>query len=68
MKRYGLIVADNGSDLYVSGTFDTRWDNSLLNPAFRALKGSDFEIITLGYNPPIPDKPTNLRIGPIPPY
>ena len=67
MKRYGLIVADNGSDLYVSGTFDTRWDNDMLNPAFRALKGSDFEVITLGYNPPIPDKPTNLRIGPVPP-
>ncbi len=42
MKRYGLIVADNGSDLYVSGTFDTRWNNGLLNPAFHALRGSDF--------------------------
>ena len=25
MQRYGLIVADNGSDMYISGTFDTRW-------------------------------------------
>ena len=39
MKTYGLIVADNGSDLYVSGTYDTRWDNDLLNPAFAALEG-----------------------------
>jgi len=60
MKRYGLIVADNGSDLYISGTYDNRWNNSVLNPAFGALKGSDFEVITLGYNPPI--APTNLRI------
>ena len=34
MQRYGLIVADNGSDLYVSGTYDTRWNNGVLNPAF----------------------------------
>jgi hypothetical protein len=51
MKTYGLIVADNGSDLYVSGTYDTRWDNDVLNPAFRALKASDFEIVRLGWEP-----------------
>jgi hypothetical protein len=54
MQRYGLIVADNGSDLYVSGTYDTRWDNGVLNPAFSALKASDFEVITLGYQPTAP--------------
>ncbi|HEU4520699.1 MAG TPA: hypothetical protein VFT12_01780 [Thermoanaerobaculia bacterium] len=51
MKTYGLIVADNGSDLYVTGTYDTRWDNDVLNPAFRALKASDFEVIQLGWQP-----------------
>jgi hypothetical protein len=60
MQRYGLIVADNGSDLYVSGTYDTRWNNDVLNPAFRAITASDFEVIRLGYRPPSP--PTNLRI------
>ena len=35
MKKYGLIVADNGSDMYISGTFDTRWNNDVLNPALR---------------------------------
>jgi PKD repeat protein len=49
MKTYGLIVADNGSDMYVSGTYDTRWNNDILNPAFRALTASNFEVITLGY-------------------
>jgi hypothetical protein len=62
MKRYGLIVADNGSDLYVSGTYDTRWDNGVLNPAFGALKASDFEVIALGYQPARPAPPSNLRI------
>ncbi|MGE4067780.1 MAG: hypothetical protein AB7H88_13465 [Vicinamibacterales bacterium] len=49
MQRYGLIVADNGSDLYVSGAFDARWDNDVLNPAFAALTASDFEVISLGW-------------------
>jgi len=62
MKRYGLIVADNGSDLYVSGTYDTRWNNNVLNPAFSALTASDFEVISLGYRPTGPRVPTNLRI------
>ena len=49
MKTYGLIVADNGTDLYVSGTYDNNWDNSVLNPAFAAIKGSDFEVVQLGW-------------------
>ena len=62
MQRYGLIVADNGSDLYVSGTYDTRWNNSVLNPAFKAVTASDFDVIALGYRPAAPAAPTNLRI------
>jgi hypothetical protein len=52
MKTYGLIVADNGSDLYVQGAYDTRWDNGILNPAFSGIKASDFEVIQLGWQPP----------------
>ena len=54
MKTYGLIVADNGSDMYVSGTYDTRWDNDILNPAFSSLKASDFEVLQLGWQPSAP--------------
>jgi hypothetical protein len=62
MQRYGLIVADNGSDMYISGTFDTRWDNSILNPAFGALTATDFEVVTRGWQPTGPNPPTNVRI------
>jgi len=65
MKRYGLVVADNGSDLYVSGSYDSRWDNGTLNPAFHSITANDFEIVQLGYRltaPPL--APTNLRIVP----
>lgn len=51
MQKHGLIVADNGSDLYVTGTFDTRWNNDILNPAFRLLTANDFEVVQLGWNP-----------------
>jgi len=51
MKTYGLLVADNGSDMYVTGTYDTRWDNDVLNPAFSAIKASDFEVVKLGWQP-----------------
>jgi len=59
MKTYGLIVADNGTDLYISGTMDPRWDNDVLNPAFHALHASDFDVIQLGWNPvssSVPDR------------
>ena len=31
LKRYGMIVADNGSDWYVSGAPDPRWSNDDLH-------------------------------------
>ena len=49
MKTHGLIVADNGSDLYVTGTMDSRWNNDELNPAFGNLRAQDFEVIELGF-------------------
>ena len=68
MQKYGLIVADNGSDMYITGTYDTRWDNGKLNPAFGNLTASDFEVVQLGYNPPsavtVPAAPTFLKITP----
>ena len=51
MQKYGLIIADNGSDMYITGTFDTRWNNDILNPAFSTLTASDFEVIQLGWQP-----------------
>ena len=44
-KTYGLILADNGSNWYVSGAPDERWNNDLLNRQFGLLHGSDFEAV-----------------------
>jgi hypothetical protein len=63
MKRFGLIVADNGSDMYISGTMDSRWNNDVLNPAFRALTADDFEVIQLGWGRNnVPNAPSNFRL------
>jgi hypothetical protein len=53
MKKYGMIVADNGSNLFVTGTYDPRWDDVIggINSAFGAIKGSDLEVVQLGYQP-----------------
>jgi hypothetical protein len=65
MQRYGLIVADNGSDMYISGTMDPRWNNDDLNPAFASLTADDFEVIALGWRGgSYPAAPTNFRIVP----
>ncbi|MBP1745962.1 MAG: putative outerrane protein (modular protein) [Deltaproteobacteria bacterium] len=45
MKRYGLILADNGSSWYVSGVPDERWDNDMLVSELRQITGSDFEAV-----------------------
>ena len=62
MKRHGLIVADNGSDMYISGTMDARWNNDVLNPAFNALTADDFEVLQLGWRESTLRPPANLRI------
>ena len=49
MKEYGMYIADGGSDMYITGTMDLRWNNGALNPAFGALKASDFEVVMLGW-------------------
>jgi hypothetical protein len=54
MKTYGIIIADTGADLYFQGTSDPRWNNDILNPAFRAVTADDFEVIELGWDIPEP--------------
>ena len=44
LKRYGMIVADNGSSWYVSGAPDPRWSNDDLHTLGR-VHGSDFEVV-----------------------
>lgn len=47
LKKYGMIVADNGSDWYISGAMDTRWDDDDLNQ-LKEIPGSVFEVVQTG--------------------
>jgi hypothetical protein len=47
LKKYGMIVADNGSNWYISGAPDARWDDNELN-ALKTITGSNFEVVQMG--------------------
>ena len=47
MKRYGMFVADNGSDWYVSGSHDPRWDDDAVGD-LKSIPGSAFEAVETG--------------------
>jgi hypothetical protein len=47
MKKYGMIVADNGSDWYFTGATDTRWNDSDLNQ-LKSIPASAFEAVASG--------------------
>ena len=44
LRRYGMILADNGSPWYVSGAPSPRWNNDALH-ALGRLTGADFEVV-----------------------
>ena len=46
MKKYGLILADNGSSMYISGAPDDRWDNNDLHQLGN-VHASDFEVVQM---------------------
>jgi hypothetical protein len=47
LKKYGMILADNGSAIFVSGAPDSRWNNSDLNN-LKTITGSAFEVVQMG--------------------
>jgi hypothetical protein len=50
MKKYGIILADNGSDWYISGESNEAWADEMdaLLSDLKKVKGSDFEIVKTG--------------------
>jgi hypothetical protein len=45
LKTYGMFLADNGSNWYISGAPDSRWNDDRLVNELRQVKGSDFEAV-----------------------
>ena len=61
LKQYGVIVADNGGAMFISGAPDDRWNNSELDQ-LKTLTASDFEVVLMG---PV-YTPDNVPTGPSP--
>ena len=47
LKKYGMIVADNGSNWFISGATDSRWNDDDLNQV-KSVPGSAFEVVDTG--------------------
>ena len=47
LKTYGMILADNGSDWFISGAPNPRWDDDDLH-ALTRVKGHDLEVVRMG--------------------
>ncbi len=47
LKRYGLIVADNGSNWFITGTADPGWNDTNLNQ-LKGISGNSFEVVNTG--------------------
>ena len=53
LKKYGMFVADNGSNWYISGGPDSRWDDDELGE-LKSIQGSNFEVVKMGTVIPMP--------------
>ena len=47
LKRYGMFLADNGGDWFLSGSPDRRWDDDELS-TLKRVKGHDLEVVQMG--------------------
>jgi hypothetical protein len=47
LKRYGMILADNGGDWFISGAPDPRWDEAALHQ-LSTIKGDNLEVVAMG--------------------
>jgi len=47
LKTYGMILADNGGNWFISGAPDSRWNDDELN-TLKRVHGSDFEVVKMG--------------------
>ncbi|HEV3108974.1 MAG TPA: hypothetical protein VGY99_00660 [Candidatus Binataceae bacterium] len=61
LKKYGMILADNGSAIFISGAPDSRWNNSDLGN-LKTITAASFDVVQMGtiYTP------ANVPTGPAP--
>ena len=63
VKKYGLILADNGSSWYITGAPDRRWNDSTL-AALKRVRGSDLEAVDVSSLMVSPDSGAAIPVSP----
>jgi hypothetical protein len=63
LKTCGRIGGDNGSDTYITGRVDPRWNNDALNPAFHAVYVDEFEVVQLESRGSLPIPSRKVRLS-----
>jgi hypothetical protein len=54
LKKYGMFLADNGSNWYITGVHDVRWNDEELGE-LKTIKGNNFEVVKMGTIIAMPD-------------
>lgn len=62
LKKYGMIMTDNGAPMSLSGVPDSRWNDNHLFPELKKVTASDFEVVLMS---PV-YTPSNIPKGPKP--
>ncbi|HEY3875314.1 MAG TPA: hypothetical protein VGM92_07540, partial [Candidatus Kapabacteria bacterium] len=65
LKKYGIILADNGSAWYISGEWNPNWPDDDISQ-LKAITGNDFEVVNTGYPIETSSKEAPTPIIPLP--
>jgi len=57
LQQYGMIMADNGSSMFITGDPDSAWDNNDLDE-LKTVPASAFEVVLMN---PIYTSPTSRK-------
>ena len=52
LKRYGIINADNGSNWFITGATDSRWNDENLNQ-LKSIPGNAFQVVKSAAKPKV---------------
>ena len=66
-KKYGMVLADGGSNWYFQGVSDTNWPDTVLNE-LKSIAGSNFEAVDTSVMQVDPNSGEAKQAGPVPSY
>jgi hypothetical protein len=65
LKKYGMILSDNGSPWFITGAPNPNWDPDKLTEEMRSVKGSDFEVVDVSSFMSNPNSAAAIPVAPL---